>query len=67
MSTTTMAWHRSSFCATGSCVEVTKVADGIVGVRDSKNLDQPPLLFDRADWHHFLDMITASSGKISAL
>lgn len=35
-----------------NCVEVALVGDG-VGVRDSKQLEQPPLTFAPAEWHAF--------------
>jgi hypothetical protein len=58
MAPTTTMWMRSSFCATGSCVEVALIDARLVALRDSKNPDQPPLVFTRADWNEFLDMIS---------
>ena len=60
MNDTTTKWERSSFCATGACVEVAAIGDGIA-VRDSKNLDKPALQFSRADWHDFLDRVAAQA------
>ena len=61
MNDTTTKWERSSFCATGACVEVAAIGDDIA-VRDSKNLDQPALYFSREDWNNFLDRIAAQAG-----
>jgi Domain of unknown function (DUF397) len=47
-------WMRSSFCETGSCVEVAFVGDN-VALRDSKELDGPILQFSRSEWVEFLD------------
>ncbi|WP_328476815.1 DUF397 domain-containing protein [Actinoplanes sp. NBC_00393] len=61
MNDTTMKWERSSFCATGACVEVAAVGDDRIAMRDSKNLGQPALQFSRADWDVFLDQIAAQA------
>lgn len=45
---------RSSFCSLGGCVEVGRLADGSVAVRDSKDPDLPALVFSRAEWAEFL-------------
>ncbi|MEU6070557.1 DUF397 domain-containing protein [Streptomyces sp. NPDC047082] len=43
------AWRKSSFSDGGNqCVEVATNLPGVVPVRDSKNLEGPPLVF-RAD------------------
>jgi len=47
-------WSRSSYCGTGACVEVAKVADQFL-VRDSKNPDTPALTFTADEWTAFLD------------
>jgi hypothetical protein len=58
MNDTATMWYRSSFCATGQCVEVAQVQD-LVLVRDSKNPDQPAISFSCTDWHLFLDRIVS--------
>ena len=47
---------RSTKCANAACVEVA-YADGLVFVRDGKNVDLPYLTFAVADWHGFLDSL----------
>ncbi len=49
-------WRKSSLTlATGNCVEVASLADGGVGVRNSKDADGPVLRFTADEWHAFLD------------
>jgi len=60
MSETTMKWERSTFCASGSCVEVATIGSDIA-VRDGKNVDQPYLRFSRTDWHAFLERVAAGA------
>ncbi|WIM93814.1 DUF397 domain-containing protein [Actinoplanes oblitus] len=60
MAETTMRWERSTFCASGSCVEVAAIGPDIA-VRDSKNIDQPYLRFSRTDWNAFLDRIATGA------
>lgn len=46
-------WYKSSFSqADGDCVEVAHVAD-VVGVRDSKDVTGPVLVFAPAVWNAF--------------
>ena len=48
-------WVKSSLSlSNGNCVEVARLADGQVGVRDSKNPDGAILRFTSAGWHAFL-------------
>jgi hypothetical protein len=48
-------WRKSSYSSAngGACVEVAGNLPGVVAVRDSKNPDQPALVFTPADWHSF--------------
>ncbi len=39
----------------GDCVEVARLAEDAIGVRDSKNPDGPVLVFTAAEWDAFLD------------
>jgi hypothetical protein len=50
-------WRKARLSdATGNCVEIASAADGTVGVRDSKDQgDGPVLEFTRAEWNAFLD------------
>ncbi len=47
-------WVKSSLSyANGDCVEVTRLADGNVGVRDSKDPAGPVLSFTASEWAAF--------------
>ncbi len=47
-------WFKSSHSGgSQDCVEVAFLADGTVGVRDSKNPTGPALAFTPADWDAF--------------
>jgi len=70
-----MDWHRSTFCASGACVEVrfvkasASLANGAcvevgrccggVLLRDSKDPDGPTLRFTGAEWAAFLGGVAA--------
>jgi hypothetical protein len=54
MTVATVAWHKSSHCASNSCVEVVHL-DGQIAMRDSKDRHGPVLRFSRAEWTAFLD------------
>ncbi len=48
-------WVKSSLSfANGNSVEVADLGEEGVMVRDSKNPDQAPLVFDRAEWEAFI-------------
>lgn len=48
-------WFKSSFSgADKNCVEVAFLADGAVGIRDSKNPAGPALVVGSAAWDSFL-------------
>ncbi|WP_036509378.1 DUF397 domain-containing protein [Nocardia aobensis] len=50
----TARWFKSSHSGgSQECVEVAFLADGSVGVRDSKNPTGPALAFAPADWDAF--------------
>jgi len=53
----TTRWIKSSKSGTngGNCVEVARLDDGRIGVRDSKNPGGAVLRFTRAEWEAFLD------------
>jgi Domain of unknown function (DUF397) len=48
-------WIKSSLSfANGNCVEVASLPDGVVGVRDSKDVTGPVLCFTPDEWHAFV-------------
>ncbi|MBK3544086.1 MULTISPECIES: DUF397 domain-containing protein [Streptomyces] len=51
-----LQWRRSSR-STGmnNCVETARFADALLAVRDSKDVDRPPLRFSAAAWTTFVD------------
>ncbi|GII76357.1 hypothetical protein Sru01_13390 [Sphaerisporangium rufum] len=54
-------WRKSSYSGGngGSCVEVARLGDGRIAIRDSKNIG-PLLILNRIDWCTFLDGLGAS-------
>ena len=48
------AYRRSTFCGSGTCVEVAQRPDGSIAVRDSKNQRQPELVYTREEWVAFI-------------
>lgn len=53
MDLTNLDWRKSSYSATGNCVEVADLPGGAKAVRDSKDPDGPVLRFTRAEWEAF--------------
>jgi hypothetical protein len=50
-----LSWVTSSFSfANGNCVQVARLPDGGIGVRDSKDPAGAVLRFTPAEWHAFL-------------
>lgn len=48
-------WKKSSYSqGNGNCVEVHKLANGSVAMRDSKSPDGPILEFTEGEWSAFL-------------
>lgn len=51
-------WRKkSTYCDTASCVEVSDLSQGVIGLRDGKNPSGPVLRFSASEWHAFLDML----------
>ncbi|MBF6078866.1 DUF397 domain-containing protein [Nocardia beijingensis] len=47
-------WFKSTHSSGGQeCVEIAHLADGMVGVRDSKNPTGPALVFAPGEWDAF--------------
>jgi hypothetical protein len=54
------AWQKSSYSqSNGHCVEVGRLVDGRVGVRDTKATDGQMLRFERGAWAAFLRELTS--------
>jgi hypothetical protein len=49
-------WRRATRCASGTCVEVARVADRFL-IRDSKSLDGPTLTFTEDEWKVFTQAV----------
>jgi hypothetical protein len=47
-------WRVSSHCNGGNCVEVARLPDGGVAIRDSKNTTGPVLEFTRSEWRSWI-------------
>ncbi|HUI61087.1 MAG TPA: DUF397 domain-containing protein [Steroidobacteraceae bacterium] len=48
-------WIKSSYSGPqGNCVEIARLADGAVAVRNSRQQDGPALVFTAAEWDAFL-------------
>jgi len=58
-------WFKSSFSASGSCVEVNRL-DALVLLRDSKDPDGPVLRFNLAEWAAFLAGVRAGEFDLLA-
>jgi hypothetical protein len=56
-----ISWKKSSYsAANGNCVEVTRLDDGYIGVRDSKNAALPAVGFTPASWRTFVGAVKRS-------
>ncbi|MET8384336.1 DUF397 domain-containing protein [Streptosporangium canum] len=49
-----LEWQVSSRCNNGSCVEITRLPNGDVGIRDSKDQSGPILEFTVAEFQSFI-------------
>ncbi|GAB3817851.1 DUF397 domain-containing protein [Micromonospora zhanjiangensis] len=58
MDLTGSRWRKStrSGSSGGNCVEVADNLGGVVGVRDSKDQDGPPLAFSPTAWKSFIEL-----------
>jgi hypothetical protein len=61
-------WRKSSFSGSPdkTCVEVAKLAAGLVAVRDSKDPAGPMLVFTRAEWAAFVSGVHAGEFEPAA-
>ncbi|AWS41047.1 DUF397 domain-containing protein [Streptosporangium sp. 'caverna'] len=53
----TLEWQISSRCNNGSCVEIARLPDGGVAMRDSKNQSGPVLEFTVTEFQSFIHSI----------
>lgn len=53
-STAVVRYVRSSFCSQVGCVEVGRLPNGRVAVRDGKYCDGEPLVFTAQEWAAFV-------------
>ena len=61
-------WTKSSLShANGNCVEVADLSDGLVGMRDSKNITGPVLGFPSEEWRAFLGGVRNGEFSFHAL
>jgi hypothetical protein len=62
-------FRRSSFCASGNCLEVAALPGGEIVVRDSKDTrpDAPRLSFTAAEWDAFVAGVVAGEFSRRAL
>jgi Domain of unknown function (DUF397) len=51
---TAARWIRSRACSSDGCVEVARLDDGSIAVRDSKDLRKAAHVFDREEWSAFV-------------
>jgi hypothetical protein len=59
-----LRWRKSSYSmSNGQCVEVSRLADSCIGVRDSKAAEGLVLRFESETWAVFLDELRASEGR----
>ncbi|MGH3545840.1 MAG: DUF397 domain-containing protein [Mycobacteriales bacterium] len=57
-------WRKSSSCIGGSqCIEVANVAEGLIGVRDSKDRQGPVLTFSAQQWQGFVVALQRDTGS----
>ncbi len=59
-------YGKSSFSGSGGCVEVRLLADGTVGLRDSKDISKPPHVFDQREWQAFIAGVRAGEFDLPA-
>ena len=48
------SWFKSSASSVTGCVEVAHLPNGLVALRDSKDVSRAPLVFNRREWTAFL-------------
>ena len=51
---TNARWFKSSASSVTGCVEVAQLPNGLVALRDSKDVSKAPHVFNRREWTAFL-------------
>jgi hypothetical protein len=51
---TNAQWFKSSASSVTGCVEVAHLPNGLVALRDSKDVSKAPHVFNRREWTAFL-------------
>lgn len=59
-------YTKSSFSGAAGCVEVRLLADGTVGLRDSKDTSKPPHVFTATEWRAFVAGVRAGEFDLPA-
>ncbi|WP_219472096.1 DUF397 domain-containing protein [Nonomuraea rhizosphaerae] len=61
-------WRKSSqSVGAGECVEVARLSDDQIGVRQSRTPDVAPMIFTRQEWAAFLLGVHALEFELAAL
>lgn len=55
----TVQFRTSSFCSLSGCIEIGRLADGGVAVRDTKDRGRGALVFTATEWSDFLQGVKA--------
>ena len=59
-------YTKSSFSGGAGCVEVRKLDDGSIGLRDSKDVTKPPHVFTAHEWTAFVAGVRAGEFDLPA-
>jgi uncharacterized protein DUF397 len=49
-----LSWFKSSASSVSGCVEVAHTPEGLVALRDSKDVAKQPHMFNRHEWSAFI-------------
>ncbi|GAA3190765.1 hypothetical protein GCM10017688_55000 [Streptomyces ramulosus] len=55
------SWTKSSYSASGACVEIAVPAAEAIAVRDSKDPEGPRLTFDNSAWSTFVSDVAGGA------
>jgi hypothetical protein len=57
--TSSVSWITSRACNNSACVQVAYLSDGLVALRDSKNIAKQAHVFDSQEWAAFIAGVKA--------